>query len=156
MKPSGIKPATFRFVAQHLNHCATAVPNRNQYQEYFLQFYIRLHMFLKTVYFFLRTHFLRMVRDCRLTAFVTSNKMQDKVHPITGQEGPEGVNRCSCSFIILGASGVGGQRHPHGLFTPRERSGTHCMRGWMSPRACLDIYEKSRPHRDSIPRPSSP
>jgi len=24
--PSGIKPATFRFVAQYLNHCATAVP----------------------------------------------------------------------------------------------------------------------------------
>jgi len=27
MTPAGIKPATFRFVAQHLNHCATAVPN---------------------------------------------------------------------------------------------------------------------------------
>ena len=25
MAPSGIEPATFRFVAQHLNHCATAV-----------------------------------------------------------------------------------------------------------------------------------
>jgi len=25
--PSGIEPATFRFVAQHLNHCDTAVPN---------------------------------------------------------------------------------------------------------------------------------
>jgi hypothetical protein len=24
MKPSGIEPATFRFAAQHLNHCATA------------------------------------------------------------------------------------------------------------------------------------
>ena len=24
--PLGIEPATFRFVAQHLNHCATAVP----------------------------------------------------------------------------------------------------------------------------------
>jgi hypothetical protein len=24
--PSGIEPATFRFVAQYLNHCATAVP----------------------------------------------------------------------------------------------------------------------------------
>ena len=23
---AGIEPATFRFVAQHLNHCATAVP----------------------------------------------------------------------------------------------------------------------------------
>ena len=25
--PSGIEPATFRFVAQHLNHCAIAVPH---------------------------------------------------------------------------------------------------------------------------------
>ena len=24
--PAGIEPATFRFIAQHLNHCATAVP----------------------------------------------------------------------------------------------------------------------------------
>ena len=26
MTPAGIEPANFRFVAQHLNHCATAVP----------------------------------------------------------------------------------------------------------------------------------
>jgi len=26
MTPAGIEPVTFRFVAQHLNHCATAVP----------------------------------------------------------------------------------------------------------------------------------
>jgi hypothetical protein len=30
MTPSGIEPATFRFVAQNLNHCATAVPE-NRY-----------------------------------------------------------------------------------------------------------------------------
>jgi len=36
MTPAGIELATFRFVAQHLNHCATAVPNRNEYLEYFL------------------------------------------------------------------------------------------------------------------------
>ena len=32
MTPSGIEPATFWFVAQHLNHCATAVPMYMQYQ----------------------------------------------------------------------------------------------------------------------------
>ena len=26
MTPAGIEAATFRFVARHLNHCATAVP----------------------------------------------------------------------------------------------------------------------------------
>ena len=29
MTPAGIEPATFRIVAQHLNHCATAVPYKN-------------------------------------------------------------------------------------------------------------------------------
>jgi hypothetical protein len=31
---------------------------------------------------------------------------------------------------------------------PRERSGTHCTRGWVGPMAGLDVCEKSRPHRD--------
>jgi len=31
MTLSGIEPATFRFVAQHLNHCAIAVPTINIY-----------------------------------------------------------------------------------------------------------------------------
>jgi hypothetical protein len=36
MTPSGIEATTFRFVTQHLNHYATAVPNRDENQEYFL------------------------------------------------------------------------------------------------------------------------
>jgi len=27
LPPAGIEPAAFRFVAQHLSHCATAVPH---------------------------------------------------------------------------------------------------------------------------------
>ena len=30
MTPSGIEPATFRFVAHYLNHCATAVPQNTR------------------------------------------------------------------------------------------------------------------------------
>jgi hypothetical protein len=39
---------------------------------------------------------------------------------------------------------------------PRERPGTHYTGGWVSPRAGLNVCEKSRPQRDSIPGPSSP
>ena len=38
----------------------------------------------------------------------------------------------------------------------RERPGTHCTGGWVGPRTDLDVCGKSRPHRDSIPVPSSP
>ena len=34
MTPAGIETATFRFVAQHLNHCATAVPGSVNYSIY--------------------------------------------------------------------------------------------------------------------------
>jgi len=37
----------------------------------------------------------------------------------------------------------------------RERHGTHCTGGWVGPRTGLDRCEKSRPHRYSIPGPSS-
>jgi hypothetical protein len=38
----------------------------------------------------------------------------------------------------------------------RERPGTHCVRGWVGSRAGLGGCGKSRPPRDSIPRPSMP
>jgi hypothetical protein len=34
---------------------------------------------------------------------------------------------------------------------PMERPVTLCTEGWVGPRASLDVCEKSRPHRDSIP-----
>jgi len=30
LTPAGIEPATFRFVAQHLNHCVTVVPHNTE------------------------------------------------------------------------------------------------------------------------------
>jgi len=36
-------------------------------------------------------------------------------------------------------------------FYPRERTGTHCIGGWVGPRVGLDGCRKSRPNRDSIP-----
>ena len=51
--------------------------------------------------------------------------------------------------------GVGGQLHAPSLYS-RKRLGTHCIGGWVSPRAGLDGCGKPRPHRDTIPGPSSP
>jgi hypothetical protein len=42
--------------------------------------------------------------------------------------------------------GVGGQRHAPAALT-RERTGTHCIGGWVTPRAGLDGCGKSRPHQ---------
>ena len=51
--------------------------------------------------------------------------------------------------------GVGSQLHALAALPPGKRPGTHCIGGWVGPRASLDGREKSRPHRDSIPGPSS-
>jgi hypothetical protein len=52
--------------------------------------------------------------------------------------------------------GVGGQRHAPAALTPGNRPGTHCTGGWVGPKVGLDGCGNSRPHRDSIPGPSSP
>jgi len=46
MTPAGIEPATFRFVAQHLNHCATAIPMQNVY---ILAFYTTGILYFETI-----------------------------------------------------------------------------------------------------------
>jgi hypothetical protein len=38
----------------------------------------------------------------------------------------------------------------------RKKPGTHCTGGWVGPRTGLDVYEKPRPHWNSIPGPSRP
>jgi hypothetical protein len=59
-------------------------------------------------------------------------------------------------FIDLGARrGWVVGTTPRPLY-PQERPGTHCIGCWVGPRVGLDVCEKSRPHRDSIPGPSSP
>jgi hypothetical protein len=50
---------------------------------------------------------------------------------------------------------VGGLRHAQAALPP-ERLGTHCIGGWVGPRAGLDGCGKSWPNRDSIPGPPSP
>ena len=40
---------------------------------------------------------------------------------------------------------MGGQRHAPAALTPRIRPGTHCVGGWVGPRAGVDGRGKSRP-----------
>ena len=47
------------------------------------------------------------------------------------------------------------QHHAPAVIPPGKRHGTHCLGGWVGPRAGLDGWRKSCRHRDSIPGPSS-
>jgi hypothetical protein len=78
-----------------------------------------------------------------------------KGQPITGHEGPEVKYRYSSTLSLTSAlDGVGGQRHgPSDL--PRQKPGTHSIRGWVGQRAGMDGCGKSRTYRDSIRGTSS-
>jgi hypothetical protein len=65
-------------------------------------------------------------------------------------------NYSSTLSLTSALDGVGGQRQAPTAFSPGKRRGTHCIRGLVGSRAGLDVYGKSRLHRDSIPGPSSP
>ena len=80
-----------------------------------------------------------------------------KGHPRTGHEDPEGEQMYSSTLPSTSTlDGDAWSRPRHGRFTPEKRPGTHYIGGWVGPRAGLDGCEKSRPHGDSIPGPSSP
>jgi len=52
---------------------------------------------------------------------------------------------------------VGGECHPPATLPGGKGPGTHCIGGWVGPRAGLDRCGKSRPHRHSrVTGPSSP
>ena len=50
LTPTGIEPATFRFVAQHLNHCATAVPKHVESYKYKFEKLVLLVGFIVRIY----------------------------------------------------------------------------------------------------------
>jgi hypothetical protein len=87
----------------------------------------------------------------------SSAKCKGKVHPRKGHEGPEGELRYSSTLSLTSAQdGVGRQHQIPAALSPGNRPGTHCVGGWVGPRAGLDGCGKSRPYRHSIPGPSSP
>ena len=52
--------------------------------------------------------------------------------------------------------GMCGECHAPVALPQGKKSGTHCIGGWVGPRTGLKWCGKSRPHRDSIPRPFNP
>ena len=58
---------------------------------------------------------------------------------------------CTLSLIST-LDGVGGERYAPAALAPRSRSGTHCIGGWVDPRADLDGCGKSRPTPGFDPR----
>jgi len=78
-------------------------------------------------------------------------KGKGKVHPRTDHEGPEGEVQIYSFFNLGSRWGWFVNATPRPLY-PRERPGTHCIGGWVGPRAG-SAY--SRPHRSS-PHPNIP
>ena len=49
--------------------------------------------------------------------------------------------------------GLSGQRQAPAALPPGKTRVTHCIGGWVGPRAGLDGCGKYRPHRDSVREP---
>jgi hypothetical protein len=86
-----------------------------------------------------------------------SIKCKGKGHPRTGHEGPEVELRynytLSLTLALDGECVVNPGSRP---LYPRERPGTHCIGGWMGPRAGLEGCGKSRPPPGFDPRTMQP
>jgi hypothetical protein len=82
----------------------------------------------------------------------------DKDHPRTSHEHPEGEQRYSSTLSLTSALdvGMGGQIHSSAALLSGRRPRIHCTEVSVGPRAAIDGCVKPHPHRDSIPRPSSP
>ena len=84
-------------------------------------------------------------------------KVKGEVQHTTGHEGQKEEQSQSSTLSLTSAlDGVGGQSHVPAALPPRKRLGTHCLGGWVSPKAGLDGGGNFSPHRNSIPGTSSP
>jgi len=99
---------------------------------------------------------LRSIATVNCSNLKCVNNDKGKVHPRTDHEGAEGEYRYSYTLSLTSAlDGVVVNATPRPPY-PRERPGTHCIGGWVCPRAGLNRCGKSRPHWNSIPRPPKP
>ena len=83
-------------------------------------------------------------------------KGKGKSHPITVHEGAEGEYRYRITLSLTSAlDGELVNATPRPLY-PQERPGTHCIGGWVGPRAGLERCENSRPPLEFDPRTVKP
>ena len=101
MTPSGIEPATFRFVVQHLNHCATAVTHhyyktagewRQRMYFYFYAYVFLMLCLCNTIVclciFIMPAGTLRLPRLRGFPCFFLSCKANARVKPAKTGHGP--------------------------------------------------------------------
>jgi hypothetical protein len=95
-------------------------------------------------------------RDCGVLLRKTGNIIVTKFSPFLQATKAlrESTGIALLCFYTSALEGGEGSASRRGSFLP-ERPGTHCTGGWVGPRAGVDRCGKSRPHRDSIPEPSS-
>ena len=92
-----------------------------------------------------------MSNSCRLYHIRACTEVNGKLYPVSCHEGPEEEKRYSSTLSLTSAIDGSGWSTPRsGLFTSGKRLVTHCTGDSLGPRASLDGYGKSRPHRDSI------
>ena len=99
---------------------------------------------------------LRAVQPVQSLSACTMVHFKGKVDSRKGHESPEVEKWYSYTLSLTSAlDGVGGQRQAPAAL-PRERPGTHCIGGWVGPRAGLDGCGKSRPPPGFDPRTVQP
>jgi hypothetical protein len=99
-----------------------------------------------------------MGRACHSDKYSYNKYIKVKV-PLTDSNAQRGGFRgilVALHFVDLGARrGWVVSTTPRPLY-PQERPGTYCTGGWVGPKTGLDMCEKSRLYRGSIPGPSNP
>jgi hypothetical protein len=122
--------------------------NRNRWVK---QRYETAYLFVVWMIYFAYYQILRTVRRHYIVG-----QGKGKGHPGTIHEDPDGELRYSSTLSLNSALvGVGGQSHAPATL-PSGKTRYPLYRGLVGPRAGLDGCGKSRPHRISIPGPSSP
>jgi len=96
------------------------------------------------------TYYFRTVSAVRRTPEDSINNLKVKLKVMFTQEQAMNAQRGEWRYgstlsLTLALDGVGSQRHAPAALPPGKRPGTHCIGGWVGPRAGPDGRGKSRP-----------